>query len=92
VPAYFGLDAPPIGGVDNVVRRNGVRRSGDDGFDVRRKDNHSVLKRNRAIGSGDDGFDVESRSTRLAKSRARNNRDLGIAVRHGAIDGGREPG
>jgi parallel beta-helix repeat protein len=85
---YLGLDAPPVGGVDNVVRRNVVRGSGDDGFDVRRKDNHSVLKRNLAVGSGDDGFDVESRSTRLAKNTATRNDDLGIAVRRGAIDGG----
>ncbi len=85
---YLGLDAPPIGGVDNIVRRNEVRGSGDDGFDVRRKDNHSVLKRNIAKGAGDDGFDVESRSTRLAKNRAMRNGDLGIAVRRGAIDGG----
>jgi parallel beta-helix repeat protein len=85
---YLGLDAPPIGGVDNVVRRNAVRGSGDDGFDVRRKDNHSVLKRNLAVGSGDDGFDVESRSTTLAKNTATRNDDLGIAVRRGAIDGG----
>jgi len=85
---YLGLDAPPIGGVDNVVRRNEVRGSGDDGFDVRRKDNHSVLTRNLAVGSGDDGFDIESRSTRLARNRARRNGDLGIAVRRGAIDGG----
>ena len=85
---YLGLDAPPIGGVGNVVRRNEVRGSGDDGFDVRRKDNHSVLKRNVAKGSGDDGFDVESRSTKLVKNRAMGNGDLGIAVRRGAIDGG----
>jgi parallel beta-helix repeat protein len=85
---YLGLDAPPVGGVDNVVRRNEVRGSGDDGFDVRRKDNHSVLRRNLAVGSGDDGFDIESRSTRLARNRARRNGDLGIAVRRGAIDGG----
>ena len=85
---YLGLDAPPIGGVDNVVRRNEVRGSGDDGFDVRRKDNHSVLTHNLAVGSGDDGFDIESRSTRLARNRATRNGDLGIAVRRGAIDGG----
>jgi parallel beta-helix repeat protein len=85
---YLGLDAPPIGGVDNVVRRNEVRGSGDDGFDVRRKDNHSVLRRNLAVGSGDDGFDIESRSTRLARNRATRNGGLGIAVRRGAIDGG----
>ena len=85
---YLGLDAPPIGGVGNVVRRNEVKGSGDDGFDVRRKDNHSVLTRNLAVGSGDDGFDIESRSTRLAGNRARRNGDLGIAVRRGAIDRG----
>ena len=85
---YLGLDAPPIGGVDNVVRRNEVRGSGDDGFDVRKKDKHSVLTRNLAVGSGDDGFDIDSHSTRLARNRATRNDDLGIAVRRGAIDGG----
>ena len=85
---YLGLGAPPIGGVDNVIRRNEVRGSGDDGFDVRRKDNHSVLKQNVAVRSGDDGFDVESRSTKLKRNQARRNGDLGIAVRRGAIDGG----
>ena len=85
---YLGLDAPPIGGVDNVFRRNEVRGSGDDGFDVRRKDNHSVLKRNVAVHSGDDGFDIESRSTKLRRNQARRNGDLGLAVRRGAIDGG----
>ena len=84
---YLGLDAPPIGGVDNVVRRNEVRRSGDDGFDVRKKDNHSVLKRNLAVAAGDDGFDVESRSTKLTKNRAARNADLGIAALPGTIKG-----
>ena len=75
---YLGLDDPPIGGADNVVRRNVVRRSGDDGFDIRSKDNHSLLKRNVATRSGDDGFDVESSSTKLAGNRAVANDDLGI--------------
>ena len=85
---YLGLDAPTIGGLDNLVRRNVVKRSGDDGFDVRKKDNHSVLKRNVAVAAGDDGFDVESRSTRLTKIRAVRNADLGIAALRGVIDGG----
>ena len=76
------------GGANNVVRRNLVRGSGTDGFLVNEKEKHSVLKRNVAVGSRDDGFDVESRSTKLAKNRATNNRDLGIEARRGVIDGG----
>ena len=85
---YLGLNAPPIGGVDNVVRRNEVRGSGDDGFDVKSKDKHSVLKRNVAVASGDDGFDVDSRSTEAGKNRAERNGDLGINAVQGVIDGG----
>ena len=87
---YLGLDLrrAPIGGVNNIVRRNEVRGSGDDGFLVNKKDNHSLLKRNVARGSGDDGFDVESRSTKLTKNRARRNGDLGIDAVAGRIDGG----
>jgi parallel beta-helix repeat protein len=85
---YLGLDDPPIGGVDNVVRRNVVRRSGKDGFAVRSSDHNSLLKRNLARRSGDDGFDVESRSTKLAGNRAERNDDLGIEAVEGVSDGG----
>jgi parallel beta-helix repeat protein len=85
---YLGLDNPPIGGVDTVVRRNVVTGSGDDGFAVRKKENHSLLKRNVARRSGDDGFDVESGSTKLTRNRATRNADLGIEAVRGMIDGG----
>jgi parallel beta-helix repeat protein len=85
---YLGLNEPPIGGVDNVVRRNVVRRSGKDGFAVRSTDHHSLLKRNLARRSGDDGFDIESRSTKLAGNRAAGNYDLGIEAVEGVSDGG----
>jgi parallel beta-helix repeat protein len=85
---YLGLDQPPIGGADNIVRRNVVRGSGRDGFAVKKKDNHSVLKRNVASGAGDDGFDVESRPTKLTRNRAVRNADLGIEAVRGVIDGG----
>ena len=85
---YLGLDAPPIGGVDNVVRRNVVRGSGDDGFVVIGKDDHSLLKRNVAVGSGDDGFDIESHTTRLTRNRATAQRRPRHRGRRGAIDGG----
>jgi hypothetical protein len=85
---YLGLNEPPIGGGDNVVRRNVVRRSGDDGFKVRSKDHHSLLKGNLARRSGDDGFDIESSSTKLARNRAVGNDDLGIEAVFGVIDGG----
>ena len=85
---YLGLNEPPIGGGDNVVRRNVVRRSGEDGFKVRSKDHHSLVQGNLARRSGDDGFDVESSSTRLARNRAVGNDSLGIEAVFGVIDGG----
>ena len=42
----LGLANPPIGGADNVVRRNLVRGAGRDGFYVAEKDGHSLLIRN----------------------------------------------
>ena len=54
--------APVIGGANNIVRRNLVRGSRDDGFLVNKKDDHSLLKGNVARGAGDDGFDVQSRT------------------------------
>jgi parallel beta-helix repeat protein len=85
---YLGLNDPPIGGGDNVVRRNVVRRSGEDGFKVRSKDHHSVLIGNLARRSGDDGFDVESNSTKLVRNRAVGNDALGIEAVFGVIDEG----
>ncbi len=85
----LGIDFPDgsVGGVDNIVRRNVVKRSGGDGFLVNRKGT-SVLRRNVAIGANGDGFDIESRSTRLASNRAKRNAALGIQAVRGVIDGG----
>ena len=85
----LGIDFPDgsIGGVDNIVRRNVVKRSGGDGFLVNKKGT-SVLRRNVAIGANDDGFDIESRSTTLANNRATHNAALGIQAVRGVIDGG----
>jgi len=80
-------DGSSIGGVDNMVRRNVVKRSGGDGFLVNKK-GAGVLRRNVATGAKDDGFDVESRSTRLANNRATHNADLGIQAVRAVIDGG----
>jgi large repetitive protein len=85
---YLGLNEPPIGGGDNVVRRNMVRRNGGDGFVVRSTDHHSLLAGNLARRSGEDGFDVESSSTKLARNRAVGNDDLGIEAVFGVIDRG----
>ena len=85
---YLGLNDPPIGGADNVIRQNVVRRSGEDGFKVRRKDQRGLLEGNLARRSGDDGFDVESTSTKLARNRAVSNDDLGIEAVQGVNDGG----
>ena len=85
---YLAIDRPPIGGHDNLVRRNFVRASGGDAFLVRSEDRHSRLTRNVAVGAGDDGFDVESRSAKLSNNRAVRNNDLGIEAVREVIDGG----
>ena len=85
---YLALSHPPIGGADNLVRRNRVKGSGDDAFLVREKDHRSRLKHNVAIRAGDDGFDVGSHTTKLAGNRALRNADLGIEAVRGVIDGG----
>ncbi len=76
------------GGRNSIVRRNRVRRSGDDGFVVKEKADHSLLRRNRARRAGDDGLDVEDRSAKLRRNRALRNADLGIEAVRGVIDGG----
>jgi parallel beta-helix repeat protein len=83
----LGLDRPAIGGADNIVRGNLVRRSQEDGFRVDAEDSHSLLRRNIAVGSGDDGFDVESGSAKLTGNRAVRNGDLGIEAVQGVVDG-----
>ena len=84
----LGIGAPSLGGGTNVVRRNVVKRSAEDGFRVYPKDGHSRLRRNVAIGGGGDGFEVQNRTTKLARNAAFGNRDLGIRAVPGAIDGG----
>jgi parallel beta-helix repeat protein len=84
----LGIQRPSIGGANNVISRNQVKGSGDDGFLVNEKDNRSVLKHNVAIGAADDGFDIRSHSAKLTGNQAERNRDLGIAARRGVIDGG----
>jgi parallel beta-helix repeat protein len=84
----LGLDRPPIGGADNVLRGNLVRRSREDGFRVDGEDSHSLLRRNIAVASGDDGFDVESRTAKLTGNRAVSNHDFGIEAVWGVVDGG----
>jgi large repetitive protein len=84
----LGIRRPSIGGANNVVRRNRVRGSADDGFHVYAKDDHSLLRRNIATGARDDGFDVEGRRSKLTGNRALRNHDLGIEAVRGVIDGG----
>jgi parallel beta-helix repeat protein len=84
----LGIGQPPIGGANNVVRRNLVRGGREDGFLVAKKDNDSVLKRNVAIGAKDDGFRVRNASTKLTRNRAVRNGDLGIQAVFGVTDGG----
>jgi len=85
---YLGLREPPIGGVNNLVRRNLVRGSGDAGFQVNPKDRHSLLQGNIASGAADDGFNVASLSATLTNNRAMRNTDRGIQAAFGVIDGG----
>ncbi len=79
---------PAIGGGHNVVRHNLVRRSGGNGFQVNKRDDHSLLKRNVARRAGNDGFDVGSRTAKLTRNRAVRNHDLGIDAVRGVRDGG----
>ena len=80
---------PLFSGDNNIIRRNRVSGSGDDGFWVNQQNDRILLRRNVAIGTGDDGFDVDSRSTKLTRNRAARNGDLGIHAVQGVIDGGR---
>jgi hypothetical protein len=84
----LGLDRPTIGGGENVLRGNLVRRARKDGYRVDAKDGHSVLRRNIAVASGDDGFDVENRTAKLTGNRAVRNDDLGFEAVWGVTDGG----
>ena len=84
----LGIHDPFVGGADNVVRGNVVRRSRVDGIVVVQKDRHSVLIGNVVTRSADDGFDVDSSTTTLTANRARRNGDLGIEAVFGVIDGG----
>jgi len=84
----LGIHDPFIGGANNVVRGNIVRRSRVDGIVVVQKDRHSVLIGNLVTRSADDGFDVDSPTTTLTGNRARRNGDLGIEAVFGVIDGG----
>jgi hypothetical protein len=86
---YLGLKEPVIGGVNTVVRRNLVRGSGADAFEVNAADDRSLLVGNVARGAEDDGFDIDDASTRLRNNRAIRNDDLGIEAVRGVIDGGR---
>jgi parallel beta-helix repeat protein len=84
----LGIREPPIGGGRNVLRRNFVKGSGGDAFQVSKKDDNSVLSHNIARGAGDDGFGVQSDSARLTSNYAFGNADLGIQAVLGVIDGG----
>src|SRR5215217_711745 len=84
----LGIHEPFIGGADNLVRGNIVRRSRVDGIVVVKKEHNSLLADNIVIGSGDDGFDIDSRTTTVTSNRARRNGDLGIEAVFGVIDGG----
>ena len=75
----LGIGNPSLGGGHNIVRRNVVKRSADDGFRVFAKDGHSRLRRNVAIRAGDDGFAIRNRTTKLVGNRALRNAELASA-------------
>ena len=83
--AAFQPDTPPA--IDNVVRRNHVRRA-HDGFLVQSTASHTLLEGNHAVRSEDDGIDVNSRTTTLTGNHAVHNGDFGIEAVPGVIDGG----
>jgi parallel beta-helix repeat protein len=76
------------GGAHNVLRRNLVRGSRVDDFQMVRKARKSQLKDNVARGAGGDGFDIEGRRIKLTGNLAARNGDLGIEAVRGVIDGG----
>jgi parallel beta-helix repeat protein len=84
----LGIVKPAIGGVGTVVRRNVVRGSGRNGFEINPRDRGSRLSGNMALGAGDDGIDVNSHSSTLTNNRANGNADLGIEATRGVVDGG----
>jgi parallel beta-helix repeat protein len=83
--AAFEPDTPPA--VDNVVRRNHVRRA-HDGFLVQSTASDTLLEGNHAVRSEDDGIDVNSRTTTITGNHAVHNGDFGIEAVVGVIDGG----
>jgi hypothetical protein len=85
---HLGVEHPPIGSTNSVVRGNLVRGTGGDAFQVSTNSAGSLLRANVAIGAGDDGFHVRGRSTRLNGNRAVRNADLGIEAVRGVIGGG----
>jgi parallel beta-helix repeat protein len=85
---HLGIEEPPLGSANTVVRDNLVRGTGGDAFQVSTNDAHSLLRANIAIAAGDDGFEVRSPSTKLRGNRAMRNADLGIEAVLGVIAGG----
>jgi parallel beta-helix repeat protein len=65
----LGVERPPIGSTNTVVRGNLVRGSGGDAFHVSTSDSHSLLQGNIAIAAGDDAFDIRSPSATLSGNR-----------------------
>jgi parallel beta-helix repeat protein len=82
---HLGIEEPPLGSTNTVVRGNLVRGTGGDAFQVSTNDAHSLLRANIAIAAGDDGFQVRSPSTKLRGNRAMRNADLGIEAVLGVI-------
>ena len=85
---HLGVEDPPIGSTNSVVRGNLVRGTGGDAFQVSTNDAHSLLRANIAIAAGDDGFHVRSPSATLTGNRAMRNADLGIDAVLGVVGGG----
>jgi Right handed beta helix region len=74
--------------VRNEVRRNVVRRGGDDGIFVAEGAERTQVIRNKAGRNHGDGIDVDAPATKLARNRANRNRELGIEAVKGVRDSG----
>jgi hypothetical protein len=85
---HLGVEDPPIGSTNSVVRGNLVRGTGGDAFQVSTRDVRSLLQANIAVAAGDDGFQARSPSARLTGNRAVRNTDLGIAAVRGVFGSG----
>ena len=78
----------PAHAVDNVVRRNVVRRAPRGGIAIDRVVMRTVVRRNHVFRAGGHGILIGNATTTVTRNEARYNHDLGIKAVVGVIDGG----